>query len=973
MLTQCIDFKRYIEENRETDLSDIAYTLQVGRKAFEYRKAFLCKNSLSATDQLAALQPETSCKVGKAPDVLFVFHDFVYAYQHMDIELGSAHPIITDEIERCAAIIQSFLAFDFRKDILQDPLGRKKIEVMQLAPLFAFTYQYAIGHFFTRMGVTPSCLLGEGVGEIVSACVSDILSLREAIVLILHLYCRDTYQIPQEELEAFSPKIPMIPSYSRAVEGWIPTEIALNRQYWLELDTQTKIGPENILATYFAKEKWKDMLMLGATGLDSTNCFQIFEKSEVLSSAAQVLHVLGMIWEKGVEIHWGEYHAPQKHRRISLPTYPFEREEYWIQGNPFAGELTKKTRSVTQKTDVADWFYVPRWELLPLQITAQSPVHRWLVFLNDHPFNQRFADALRENDNIVLVRSGTVRHRVDQDVYEINSQKEEDYLWLLAELEKSHFSVDKILHAFCMNSDSSVDALQHGFYSILFLVKSLSEKNVEKQIEINVLTQNGCCVTGSEALQPEYAMVTSVCLVASQEMPFIRCRHIDIDTLTPLEWKEINLIEQVTSELSAPISNPLVAYRNNARWVKNYAQIKVTDEQTLRIKEQGVYVLIGGLGGVGLVLSQTLAEKRATIVLVGRSPFPQKSEWEGWLKTNPSSDTTRKIVKLLQMEQKGAEVCILRADATDESQMMAMFEFVSNTYGGIDGVIYAPVAKDASLFKAINEVTVDDCRQQFNPKIYGLRVLEKVLGHRKLDFCLVMSSLSSILGGLGFVGYSAANAFMDSFAMRHNTHHPTRWITVNWESWDVETNQKAFGYEAEITTLMMTPAQGAAVFRRVLNTRNIGQLIISSGSLHARVEQWVQMAVLHDRLPSQRRGMELRPELASEYIAPQNDLEEQIADVWREYFHIDTIGIDDNLFELGATSLSVIQLDNTLRSKLNKNIPIVKLFAYPTIRTLAAYLSGALEENKAPGPERSQEVDKGRNSAKLRLELRKKQ
>lgn len=970
---QSANLKRFIENNYGIDISDIAYTLQVGRQAFDYRKAFRYNDRTSVTKQLALVGAEECCKVGKAYSILFVLNGSEHSYQNFDVELCYANPVVKNELDRCNDIVTSLIKIDFRKEILGDTAWKEKIETLKLTSLSGFIYQYIVTRCLVRMGVKPSYLAGDGSGEILSACLSGILNLKEAILLILHLYHNDIYKIPQRELDAIAPKIPTIPSYSEKIKGWIPREIAINKQYWLTLDTQTPVILKNIRDEILHNGNGQEILVLGESSLDNIDCLPLPKKSSDRSGTTQLLDLLGILWEKGVNIDWRAYHSYHKHRRVSLPTYPFERKEYWIQGNLLKSNVPEKTGDTSKNSDISDWFYVPVWESLPLQDAINGALHRWLIFMNDHQFNKRLTDELIKNRNVVLVRTGIAFNKINDTTYEINIHNENDYLQLLDELGQNNFYADRIVHTCCINSDSPEEALPYGFLSILYLVRAISARSSEQQIELNVFTRNTCCVTGSEELQPEYAMVTSACMVASQEIPFIKCRQIDIDILVQPEWKEINLVGQLVAELQAPISNPIIAYRKNNRWVKNYKQIKFEVGSDRGIKENGIYVLVGGLGGVGLVLSQALAEKKAKIILVGRSKFPPKSAWEEWIKKNGPSDATSNIItKLMRMEEKGAEICTISADATDEDQMNGMFEFVYRKYGNVNGVIYAPVAKGASYFKTINEVSVDDCLHQFKPKVDGLKVLEKVLGQKALDFCLIMSSTSSILGGLGFVAYSAANTFMDTFTLRHNSEYPTSWITVNWESWDVETNQNAFSYEAEIKELMMTPQEGIAVFSKLLNVRNIGQMVISSGNLHSRVEKWVYMNILNALFQNKERVRELRPELANQYIAPQNELEEQIASVWREYFSIDKIGVDDNLFDLGATSLSIIQLNNNLRNKINKNIPIVKFFTYPTIRTLAAYLAGTLEESRSIGVERSQEVDKGRNSARLRLELRKK-
>jgi len=685
-------------------------------------------------------------------------------------------------------------------------------------------------------------------------------------------------------------------------------------------------------------------------------------------------NTLEAMWEKGANINWKKHYGNSELRKISLPTYPFDNKDYWIESNTASNTADIQDGEITKKKDIADWFYIPGWEPMPLQNAEIDSDLKWLLFVEDESLKASFHKKLSNGKNIVTVHPGRKFNKLNENEYEIDLAKEEDYVLLLKDLETMEFVPDKIIHSLCTTEGSGNldEAYEIGFLSILYFGRAASKLNSFKYVELNAITQNSFSVSGVENLQPQYATVTSMCMVLSQEISSIRCRQIDIDTQMAGTWKEERLMDQLISEFHAQIENPIVAYRNNKRWLRSFHQKQLSPQATGRIKEEGVYVLIGGLGGVGLVLSRYLAQKKAKLVLVGRSAFPSREQWSTWLEKNDSENPiSKKIKKLMEMEVLGAEVCTMSADATNEEQMKELMKNIDEKYGQIDGVVYAAVANDPSLFKTINEATASDCKQQFNPKVNGINVLEKALGDRPLDFCLIMSSTSSVLGGLGFVAYSAANAYMDAFTAKHNQNHPTQWITVNWESWEVETNQTVYDYKAEIQELSMNGEQGCEALERILTLNDTDQVVVSSGSLFARIEKWVYLNFLNEANDLAEKAADLSAELTSEYIAPESKFEEIIAKVWADFFGVSKVGIDDNLFELGATSLSIIQLNSNLRNKINRNIPIVKLFAYPTIRALVKYLQEDENATVESDIDRTKEVSRGRSSARRRMQLRK--
>jgi acyl carrier protein len=109
----------------------------------------------------------------------------------------------------------------------------------------------------------------------------------------------------------------------------------------------------------------------------------------------------------------------------------------------------------------------------------------------------------------------------------------------------------------------------------------------------------------------------------------------------------------------------------------------------------------------------------------------------------------------------------------------------------------------------------------------------------------------------------------------------------------------------------------------------------------------------------------LRPEVQAAYVAPSNEVERTVATIWREMLHVEKVGIHDNFFELGGHSLLIIQLHSKLRETFNKNLSVSDLFQYPTVSSLAKYLSQ--ERNKQSYGSQS------RNRAEIRRELMKQQ
>jgi acyl carrier protein len=222
--------------------------------------------------------------------------------------------------------------------------------------------------------------------------------------------------------------------------------------------------------------------------------------------------------------------------------------------------------------------------------------------------------------------------------------------------------------------------------------------------------------------------------------------------------------------------------------------------------------------------------------------------------------------------------------------------------------------------------------------VHGLFVLDALLQAEKLDFCLLVSSLSTVLGGLGFAAYAAANQFMDAFAARQNQ-LTTRWVSVNWDGWQFDELKATSG--AFLGNLAILPNEGSDVIGRILACTLVPRVIVSTGDLLLRIRQWVLLEPLREvqeAPPAESTPLYSRPGLPNNYVAPRTEVEQIITDACQELLGIDQIGIDDNFFDLGGHSLLAIQLIHRLRDIFQVELSVRSLFDTPTVAGLADYI-----------------------------------
>ena len=723
-----------------------------------------------------------------------------------------------------------------------------------------------------------------------------------------------------------------------------------------------EVGPGRALSTFVKQHQKEESLVLTS----------IRHHQEQQSDVAFLLSNLGKLWLVGVDVKWSGFYASERRHRIPLPTYPFERQPYWIELNRQVQDDHQTSASPAKKTNIADWFYIPCWrQSTSLQLFQKEKSleqqSRWLVFVDTYGLGSEFAETLKQQgQDVIVVRIADNFAKLNDSTYAINPQERDDYDALLQVLGEQNWTPQGITHFWSVAPNETLpklkldeqvqlqsryqffeDCQSLGFYSLLFLTQSLAKQNVTNSIKLMVVTSNIHDVTGGENLCPEKSTILGPCKVIPQEYPNITCCCFDVvlpELGTQLSSK---LIDSLIGEFAAQPTENIVAYRGHHRWIQTYEPIRL-DKNSLgrnKLRKGGVYLITGGLGNVGLLLAEYLAQTvQAKLILLGRKGLPERDRWQEWLINHDEDDSiSRKIRKVHSLIALGAEVLAISADVADEQQMHNAIASATQQFGAINGVIHAAgmVEDDYPIIETSKALA----QSKFNPKVYGLFVLEKVLQGQELDFCQLTSSLSSILGGLGYTSYCAANIFMDAFTHNYNKTSLFPWSSFNWEDWITEEDQQNADTLSTLYKYGMTSkANSIDAFERLLSMCGFPQVVVSSGDLQARIREWIKLESLKNSELQKGQNLLLkhqRPRLDIAYIAPRNEIEEAVANIWQEILGIEQIGIYDNFFELGGNSLLALQTISHFSKVFGININLRIYLEEPTIFEISQYIENA--------------------------------
>ena len=167
-------------------------------------------------------------------------------------------------------------------------------------------------------------------------------------------------------------------------------------------------------------------------------------------------------------------------------------------------------------------------------------------------------------------------------------------------------------------------------------------------------------------------------------------------------------------------------------------------------------------------------------------------------------------------------------------------------------------------------------------------------------------------------------------------------MSVNWDAWQFrEADARNTALGASLAQLACTPEEGMEAFQRILAPDPLTQTVVSTGSLHARIAQWIQRESFRDTEQPRRIVSSLpdpRSNSSHTYVAPRTALEQGIAEIWQKVLGIELIGVHDNFLELGGHSLLAVRLFAQIKKAFGRQLPLATLFQAPTVEQLAGIL-----------------------------------
>ncbi|WP_139487920.1 SDR family NAD(P)-dependent oxidoreductase [Brevibacillus dissolubilis] len=703
------------------------------------------------------------------------------------------------------------------------------------------------------------------------------------------------------------------------------------------------------------------------------------------------------MWVKGLPIDWSKLYGTAKPRRISLPTYPFAKERYWI---PAGGAKAKPSDRMTAITvaQTAATIHTVNEDEAPSTVTSQSAATRTLeeayeiltfeeiwqeqelelgleqsvpapsrtdyktvVCFLSNPVNQlTLVEKLRQmnqdqDTKVIFISQGTATYQELDNHYSILSDDRDAYRETFQRIQNDHGKVDAVLYLWGLEEQACVQDVT----SIVYILQAIAAEPL-KPARVLLAGQytndlERCCLDSwigfelSLGLMMPQTKVNVIIQEATELNPLAI-----MDSWTPILWQELQ-----------SASSQSVLYQHGKRHVSLIQPTPVMSEtsntsDTRTLRPGGTYLITGGLGGLGLVFARHFATQHPVhLVLVGRSALDDTKQGQ-----------------IDELKALGSQVLYIQADICDRAALKEGILLAKARFGNIHGVIHAAGIESSQI---LPEKEIHDFHKVLNPKIKGTIVLHEVLDEvlsktqqaEPLDFTCYFSSSSAILGDFGSCDYAIANRFQLAYARYHAHQHSAKTFVINWPLW----KEGGMGTHDEVTTSMylkssgqrfLEKEEGVALFDQMLSQSRTQQLVVTGQP--TRVYRFLGLA---QEETSNGASTSVTPEASTTYVisatpvsavnsaasivrhtsnalarqavtdgfdiekAVLEDLQELVSQILK--IPRNQLDAEENLAEFGFDSISLAELATVLTNHYQIEMTPATLFGHSTLEKLTRY------------------------------------
>ena len=504
-------------------------------------------------------------------------------------------------------------------------------------------------------------------------------------------------------------------------------------------------------------------------------------------------------------------------------------------------------------------------------------------------------------------------------------------------------NISKVIHTGAFGETEKVEKIERlhmiqeeSVLSLFRLAKAIYESKRKDDLSVFVL--------GNKDEYPESTTAYGIARVINKEYLNVFCKVIDLDSRTNLAC--------IVSEMYLDMQENIVYYKNSQRYIEELKEVELTDNYNKIVMQQnGAYLIPGGNGGIGLEMSKYLVQKGAkNVILLSRSNKIRQEEMPIY----------QELIHL--SAQCGARVDLYPCDISDYEQTKTVIDKVIARYGKVNGVINC--AGNAGDGVIINK-DMEAFEQVMNVKVYGSWILDKLLEQQKLDFVVLMSSITSITAEIGQSDYTAANYYLNCLAETKRK-EGKNYIAIDWPAWQESGMAARYHVDSSKSLFAAIKTKDAMqAFEEILARSVTGFIpgVLNLNNLKELMKQF-QLVISDDlrkiipRETTGERGYSENRKVTIKGKKDADQIEQNVATIWGNVLQLREIHVNDSFDKLGGDSIMAIRLLKEINRVFDGLIDMADIYTYSTISDMAEYIRSKVQkEEKLEEPDKEKMLD----------------
>jgi polyketide synthase PksN len=514
-----------------------------------------------------------------------------------------------------------------------------------------------------------------------------------------------------------------------------------------------------------------------------------------------------------------------------------------------------------------------------------------------------------------------------------------------------------------LNTEMLDEQCLAGLYAQFYLSKALIEFKRPLEWGIASISKNAYAVSGTESFcHPVAAATHTFALSAAMENASVSCRVLDIEEGTSGEQIEQCLMTAEKGKIYALRGE--ISYQQQLR--PRILNTDDTDTKQVGFKDEGVYLITGGLGGLGLAAAKFIGEntKNAHVILLGRSTLADESQWSE-LATSDNSKQARTYTQLLDLKESLASIDYFVVDVSNEVQVNDLASVLQQRSSKVSGVLHtAGIAGDGFIMNK-QAATFANVLQA---KVAGTCNLMRVFEDKSLDFFLCYSSITALTGGEGQADYAAANAFMDALVPAF-ANSSVNFISINWPSWNDVGMALDYQVDDEQTPFISLSSDQALSKLTQIFSQGIKQVLPSdiNRKLFSEFKDLLPFT-LSPELESVTQDRNARSEAVVDtdieiFINGKSEedlskVEVKLAKIYAAVLGLQEVDVFTSFQDMGGNSIIATHLLKVVEQHFDDLIDISDIFSYPSIDEMAEYIQSKLLDEETSSEEQNQAKQK---------------